>query len=105
MIHLEQKGYETLAFNYTFGKYEVDLIMRDGDTVVAVEVKGRSTPDYGLPQDFLKRGQIKRIVQATDHFMQNEYPHDHEVRFDFVGIIQNKAGTSYEHLEDAFFHF
>jgi putative endonuclease len=101
---LQKKGYEILARNYRYQKAEVDIIALKDHILVAVEVKTRSTPDFGDPQDFLKPAQIKRLVEAVDHFV-NSKGFDYEVRFDFIGIIKNKLGTRLEHIEDAFLHF
>lgn len=101
---LQKKGYSILAKNYRYQKAEVDIIALKDDTLVAVEVKTRSTPEFGSPQDFLKPAQIKRLVEAVDHYV-NSNGLEYEVRFDFIGIIKNKLGTRLEHLEDAFLHF
>jgi putative endonuclease len=101
---LQKKGYSILAKNYRYLKAEVDIIALKGKILVAVEVKTRSTPEFGDPREFLKPAQIKRLVEAVDHFV-NSKGLDYEVRFDFIGIIKNKLGTRLEHIEDAFLHF
>ncbi len=101
---LLEKGYEILETNYTFQKFEVDIIARKGEVLAAVEVKTRSSPDFGNPQDFVTPQQIKRLVTTIDHYV-NERELDVDVRFDIIAIIKNKKGTSIEHLEDAFLHF
>lgn len=102
--HLLNKGYKILARNYRYLKAEVDIIARKENTLAVIEVKTRSTPDFGDPQDFVKKKQITQLVKAVDHFVNSENL-DVEVRFDIIAIIQNKAGTRVEHLEDAFLHF
>ena len=69
-----------------------------------VEVKTRSTPDFGNPQDFVKPKQIQLLVKAMDHYV-TENDLDVEVRFDIIAIIKNKQGTNIEHIENAFYHF
>ncbi|MEO9952535.1 YraN family protein [Nonlabens sp.] len=103
--HLIKNGYDILVRNYTYLKGEIDIIARKKDVIVVVEVKTRSTPDFGDPQDFLKPGQIQRLVATANHFVENLIDEDVEVRFDIVAIIKNKAGTKLEHIEDAFYHF
>ncbi|BAO54959.1 YraN family protein [Nonlabens marinus] len=105
VAHLLKSGYQILARNYVYLKGEIDVIARMGNTVVIVEVKTRSTPDFGDPQDFLKPGQIKRLVDTSDHFVHELEDVDVEVRFDIIAIIKNKRGTQVEHLKDAFYHF
>ena len=102
--HLLAMGYELVARNFTYQKAEVDIIARKDNILAVVEVKTRSTPDFGDPQDFVKKKQINQLVKAIDYFV-NEHNLDVEVRFDIIAIIKNKAGTRLEHIEDAFLHF
>ena len=102
--HLVKNGYDILERNYTYQKAEVDIIAQKGDTLVVVEVKTRSTADFGNPQDFLKPKQIKRLVMAVDAYI-NENDLDVEVRFDIIAIVIEGKTVDLEHLEDAFYHF
>lgn len=104
VAHLLATGYEIVARNFTYQKAEVDIIARKDNILAVVEVKTRSTPDFGDPQDFVKKKQINQLVKAIDYFV-NEHNLNVEVRFDIIAIIKNKAGTRLEHLEDAFLHF
>ncbi|GAB2763807.1 YraN family protein [Salinimicrobium soli] len=101
---LIKKGYEIVARNFRYLKAEVDIIARKDNVLAVVEVKTRSTPDFGDPQNFVKQKQITSLVKAIDFFV-NQQALDVNVRFDIVAIIRNKKGTSIEHLEDAFLHF
>lgn len=104
VAHLLKNGYEIVARNFTYQKAEVDIIARRHDILAVVEVKTRSTPDFGDPQEFVKKKQINQLVKAIDYFV-NEHQLNVEVRFDIIAIIKNAAGTRIEHLEDAFLHF
>lgn len=102
--HLEKKGYKILAKNYTFGKAEVDIIAQIGDMLVAVEVKTRSSIDFGLPQEAVKPKKIQLLVSAVNEFvLSNEL--ELEVRFDIIAIHKNRGKYDLEHLENAFYHF
>jgi putative endonuclease len=101
---LLENGYDIVARNYRFDKAEVDIIAKQKDTLAIIEVKARSTSDFGDPQDFVKPKQIKNLVKAVDEYVTiNDL--DVEVRFDIIAIT--KAGKNYkiEHLENAFYHF
>ncbi|WP_121665928.1 YraN family protein [Mesonia aquimarina] len=101
---LIKKGYKIREQNFRHQKAEVDIIAQKENTLCAVEVKTRSTPEFGNPQDFVKPQQIQRLVNAIDYYV-NENNLDVDVRFDIVAIIKNKQGTKLEHLEDAFLFF
>ena len=101
---LKKEGYTILQTNYTFQKAEIDILAQKENTLTVVEVKTRSSLEFGLPQDFVKPKKIQLLVKAVDSFI-NERDLDIEVRFDIIAI--NKEGNSFviEHLIDAFYHF
>ena len=101
---LVKNGYEILERNYRFDKAEVDIIAQQKDILAVVEVKTRSSLDFGNPQDFVKPKQIKNLVKAVDEYV-TENNLDVEVRFDIVAILQNGKDFEIEHLEDAFYYF
>lgn len=101
---LLKNGYDIITRNYTYQKAEVDIIVRKGDILAVVEVKTRTSADFGDPQQFLKPKQMQRIIKAVDKFV-NSNAMDVEIRFDIIAIVLNKKGMSLEHLENAFYHF
>lgn len=102
--YLQKEGYTILETNWTFEKAEIDIIAQKENTLAVVEVKTRSSLEFGLPQDFVKPKKIQLLVKAVNAFVI-EKDLDIEVRFDIIAI--NKEGKSFviEHLIDAFFHF
>ena len=102
--YLIRKGYTIVQRNYRFQKAEVDIIAQLKDTLAIVEVKTRSTVDFGNPQDFVKPKQIQRLVKAVDEYV-NANNLDVEVRFDIIAIVRQDKGFTIEHLENAFYHF
>ncbi|MDO5978664.1 YraN family protein [Flavivirga spongiicola] len=101
---LLKNGYDIIERNYRFDKAEVDIMAKQKDILAIIEVKTRSTTDFGNPQDFVKPKQIQRLVKAVDHYV-NENSLDVEVRFDIIAIVKEKEGFNIEHLENAFYHF
>ncbi len=101
---LRKEGYEILETNWTFQKAEVDIIAQKENTLAIVEVKTRSSLDFGLPQDFVKPKKIQLLVKAVNEYVVSKNL-DIDVRFDIIAI--HKEGKSYviEHLKDAFYHF
>ena len=65
---LIENGYDIVERNYRFNKAEVDIIAQKEDVLAIIEVKTRSTADFGNPQDFVKPKQIKNLVKAVDAF-------------------------------------
>ncbi len=101
---LLENSYDIIERNYRFDKAEVDIIAQKDNILAIIEVKTRSTIEFGNPQDFVKPGQIQRLVKAVDEYVTvNEL--DVEVRFDIIAIVKNGKNYEIEHLKDAFYHF
>ena len=101
---LQKEGYTILQTNYTFQKAEIDILAQKAGVLAVVEVKTRSSLDFGLPQDFVKPKKIQLLVKAVDAFVtQNDL--DLDVRFDIIAIHKNDKSFVIEHLTDAFYHF
>lgn len=101
---LRKNGYEILETNWTFQKAEIDIIAKKENILAIVEVKTRSSIEFGLPQDFVKPKKIQLLVKAVDTYVI-EKDLDINVRFDIIAI--HKEGKSFvmDHLIDAFYHF
>ena len=101
---LKKAGYEILETNWVFQKAEIDIIAKKADVLAIVEVKTRSTADFGLPQDFVKPKKIQLLVKAVNEYIiSNDL--DTEARFDIIAVQKNGDNYDIEHLEDAFYHF
>ncbi|MEO8532508.1 MAG: YraN family protein [Flavobacterium sp.] len=101
---LQQNGYEILDRNWTFQKAEIDIIAQKDNILAVIEVKTRSSIDFGLPQDFVKPKKIQLLVKAVNAYI-NYREIDFEIRFDIIAIQKNKESFAIEHLTDAFYHF
>ena len=101
---LEKNGYEILETNWTFQKAEVDIIAKKDAILAIIEVKTRSSLEYGLPQDFVKQKKIQLLVKAINEYViANDL--DVEVRFDIIAIHATGTLFDIEHLEAAFYYF
>ena len=101
---LQKNGYDILETNWVFQKAEIDIIAQKENILAIVEVKTRSTIDFGLPQDFVKPKKIKLLVKAVNEYViSNDL--DVEVRFDIIAIHKEGKNYKIEHIDDAFYHF
>ena len=90
VAYLVSNGYEILNQNWTFDKAEIDIIARKGEVLAVVEVKTRSSLEFGLPQDFVKPKKIKLLVKAVNEYV-TLYDLDLEIRFDIISFITLKS--------------
>ena len=102
--YLLKHGYTILHRNWVYQKAEIDIIAQKGDTLAIVEVKTRSSLEFGLPQEFVTPAKIKLLVRAVDAYMEM-HDIDAEVRFDIASVYKEGKGYAVEHLEDAFYYF
>lgn len=100
--HLRKSGYTILTVNWYYGREEVDIIAKDGETLVVVEVKTRAGTDFGEPEFAVNRRKQKSIVRVADAYIQ-ENDLDVETRFDVISVVINKNETQLHHIEDAFY--
>jgi putative endonuclease len=102
--YLQKDNYQILQTNWVFQKAEIDILAQKGNVLAVVEVKTRSSIEFGLPQDFVKPKKIQLLVKAVNEYIiQNDL--DVQVRFDIVSVFKNNNTFEIEHLQDAFFHF
>lgn len=101
---LQKNGYDILETNWVFQKAEIDIIAQKENILAIVEVKTRSSIDFGLPQDFVKPKKIQLLVKAVNEYViSNDL--DVEIRFDIIAVYKEGKNHKIEHIEDAFYHF
>ena len=79
-------GYRILHENYSTPLGEIDLIARDGDVVVFVEVKTRASREFGPPQSSVTLTKQRQIIKASELFLQREGLADTVCRFDVIAV-------------------
>ena len=90
--YLESKGLRILSANYRKKTGEIDLVARDQDVLVFVEVKQRKNASFGDPAeavDFRKQSRIRRTAQW--YLMEKGLPEQTACRFDVVSICQEET--------------
>ena len=100
--YLESRGYRVLERNWRYRQWELDLICRDGDTVVFVEVQTRAAKTMGIPADGLNRKKQARLVKAASQYLTRNNLWDEPCRFDLAAVIDTGTSMDVEHIENAF---
>ncbi len=102
MAFLRSQGYELLHRGYRYGRAEVDLVMQWGqELLVFVEVKTRSSTQFGYPETFVTERKKQLFRLAAEH-LQEESTWSGDIRFDILAITPAAEGWRIEHFEDAF---
>lgn len=99
----QQAGYHVLARGYRHGRAEVDLVVQRGqELLVFVEVKTRSSSQYGPPETFVSARKKELFRLAATH-LQEELNWRGDIRFDILALTQLSQGFRTEVFEDAFY--
>lgn len=99
--YLRRKGYVMLDRNWRSGHKEIDIVARQDDTLVFVEVKARTNVIYGNPEDAVTKRKMHLLVLAADAYLRCNAL-DCEVRFDVITITGTAQKPYIRHYEHAF---
>jgi putative endonuclease len=107
---LRDKGYRILERNYRFERSEVDLVCfepseqyEEGGELVFVEVKTRSSLDFGAPEEAVTDEKKKHIMHATEAFLYERHLEGAPARFDVVAVVLKQGeAPDIRHYENAF---
>lgn len=102
LSYLRGKGYIILETNWRYGKNEVDIIAEDGEFIVIVEVKTRSTDYFGRPEFAVDKRKQRLLIWAANAYILRKNL-DREARFDIVSVLDGPEGFEISHIEDAFY--
>ena len=102
MKYLLRLGFEIVELNYRFGHGEIDIVARDGETLVFCEVKTRYNDEFGPPEFALtprKQQQIRKVAHGYlyEHSIENQ-----ECRFDVVTVRMQVTPPDVRYIRDAF---
>lgn len=99
--YIRQKGYRIVKSNWRYRHKEIDIIAYDGEELVIVEVKFRSTDYFGNPGEAVTKKKQRYLIEAAEAYLDtiDEAP---EVRFDIVTIVGYDPNYQFEHITDAF---
>lgn len=99
---LKEKGWEILVKNFRHEKAEIDIIAKEKNEIVVVEVKARSTDAFMLPQDAVNKKKMRLVVKAANYYIE-ENNIDLETRFDIISVLPDESGKlEITHIKNAF---
>lgn len=100
--YLRHQGYKILRRNFRKPYGEIDIIARHNDYLVFVEVKTRSSLDYGRPSEAVNYKKRRTYSKLARNYICNYGFGDYPVRFDVIEIIMNNGDIQYNLITNAF---
>lgn len=101
--YLTKQGLSLVTRNYRCYHGEIDLIMRDQDDIVFVEVRSRRRTDFGTALESINQAKIIKLTKAASHFLQAKKWHNKvSSRFDVIAIHPIAGHMQLEWIKNAF---
>lgn len=95
---LQKKGYRILCQNFRTKVGEIDIVAKDNNTIVFIEVRSRGYDTLGSPEESVDRRKQSKIIKVASLFLSTYTQEYESVRFDVVAIVNDKI----VHIENAF---
>lgn len=100
---LQGQGLKLVDRNYRCRQGEIDLIMREGEFLVFIEVRQRTQTTHGAASETVTLRKQRRLVMAARHFIANHnISADQCMRFDVIGLGRHSEPDAIEWIPNAF---
>lgn len=100
--HLVSKDFHILDRNYRWKNSELDIVCKNDEMLIVVEVKTRSTSVFGKPYSSVNRSKQRQLIKVANKYIELKGI-KMEVRFDVISIIYNNKDMKLVHIENAFY--
>lgn len=102
--YLKKQGYILLQRNYRCLLGEIDIIAKEGRTLVFIEVRARSSDRFGMPQESVNRSKILKIYKVAQYYLKAVQKEEEPVRFDMLALLFDIEDqlVQLEHIKGAF---
>jgi putative endonuclease len=99
---LTNAGFIIRERNFRIPEGEIDIVAEEGDVIVFVEVKARTSRVYGLPEESITPQKRERLLQAALTYLDEHQLHHINWRFDLIAIECSREGiiSRYDHYRD-----
>lgn len=84
--HLDRLGYQIIVRNYYIRGGEIDIVAKDGEFLVFIEVKTRWSHEFGLPVESITPRKIKHLLKTARFYLAEVRWEDKPYRLDFVSV-------------------
>lgn len=89
--YLSEKGYEIIERNYRTKFSEIDIVAKQNDFLVFVEVRSKSNEDFGTPEETIDHNKINKISKNAEHYIAS-HNYDGRARIDAICIVFSDYG-------------
>jgi putative endonuclease len=99
--YLRNLGWEILERNYRTRLGEIDLVCRDRDSIVFVEVKTRTETDFARPDQSVTQRKQAKLRRLVEEYLLKHNQETSDVRFDVLGVTLSGRHPEFDHIVGA----
>ena len=100
---LSNNNFKIIERNYRYGHGEIDIIAKDGEILVFIEVKTRKNLEFGPPELAITKSKQSQIRKISEAYLIDKNITDMDCRIDVVAILMEKnLPPKITHIENAF---
>ena len=99
--YLKLLGYKIIACNFRTRFGEIDIIAKDGDCFVFVEVKTRRDTEYGAPEEAVTKTKQRHLLAAAQIYLAKIFRKDDPWRIDVIALVGDGVNFSINHIKNA----
>lgn len=96
---LKRNGYKILKRRFLCRFGELDIVAQDKEAIVFVEVKQRSSSEFGMPYEAVDKNKRRKIINSAMVFVKRYGLEDYDLRFDIVSILTEEGSGSVPQIE------
>lgn len=100
--YLESKGYIILFRNYITYQGEIDIIAKDKQEYVFIEVKTRSTRNFGTPAESVKSIKKSHIIKSSEYYIYKNKLENKLIRYDVIEVYLKGRNSFINHIKNIF---
>ena len=100
--YLKQNGYEIIEQNYFYNHGEIDIVAKDGMTLVFVEVKSRRSIRFGQPEESVTPKKQELLRRTAEGYVLQNNIGEMNCRFDVVSIVMGDGTAACTIFKDCF---
>ncbi|MCS6822550.1 MAG: YraN family protein [Microscillaceae bacterium] len=100
-LFLQNNGYQILAKNFQYQRAEIDLIALKNELLIFIEVRLRTSTNFGFPEQTISPKKIQAIRKAAEQYIIATNWHK-DIRFDVIAIHYENQQPIITHLQDVF---
>lgn len=98
--YLQRKGYTIIERDWKSGRRDLDIVAKNGNVIVFVEVKTRRNSLYGQPEEAVDYRKLQSLQQAINHYIKFRHIRQ-EVRFDIISVVGTIGSEpDIQHIQD-----